>query len=251
MMKIRVGTSGYSYKEWKGSFYPDNLPAAGMLAFYAKHFSTVEINNTFYRMPTEALVQGWADGVPEDFSFVLKAPQRITHQLRLKAADDAVGRFLRVAAELGKKQGPLLFQLPPNFKKDTPRLAEFLAHVPQTVRAAFEFRHDSWHADDVYDALRERGAALCIAETAPGGGTASSAGGGTTPLVPTAAWGYLRLREIDYSEAQLAAWADRIRAQPWSDAYVFFKHEDEGRGPKLAAQLAKLWAGAADARPEP
>src|SRR5258708_507301 len=140
-MQIRIGTSGYSYKEWKGSFYPEDLPASGMLAYYAERFSTVEINNTFYRMPTEALVAGWADGTPESFSFVLKAPQRITHMLRLKNVADTVARFLKVAAELGKKQGPLLFQLPPNFKKDTPRLVDFLELVPRTVRAAFEFRH--------------------------------------------------------------------------------------------------------------
>ena len=226
-MNVRVGTSGFAYKEWKGSFYPADMPDSGMLAFYASRFSTVEINNPFYRMPQAKVVAGWAGQTPKDFSFVLKAPQRITHFARLKGIDDSVAFFLRAAAELGDKQGPLLFQLPPNFKKDMQRLGGLLELLPRTVRAAVEFRHDSWFDEEVYAALRARGVALCAVETEEG----------KTPLVATAPFGYLRLREVEYADDQLAAWARDIRAQPWSDAWVFFKHEDEGRGPKLAERL--------------
>ncbi len=226
-MKVRVGTSGYAYKEWKGSFYPEKLKADAMLGFYASRFGTVEINNTFYRMPLAKVVSGWAAQTPDDFAFVLKAPQRITHFSRLKEVADPVGHFLRVASELGPKQGPLLFQLPPNFKKDLGRLAHLLELLPPSVRAAIEFRHASWFDDEVYAALRAKNVALCAVETEEG----------KTPLVPTAPFGYLRLREVEYTDAELAAWADSIRAQPWGEAWVFFKHEDEGRGPKLAERL--------------
>ena len=226
-MKIRVGTSGYSYKEWKGSFYPADIHADAMLAYYASKFRTVEINNTFYRMPQGKVVAGWAAQTPDDFSFVLKAPQRITHFSRLKDIGDTVGFFLKVASELGPKQGPLLFQLPPNFKKDMGRLGNLLELLPPTVRAAIEFRHASWFDDEVYAALRARGVALCTVENEDG----------KTPLVPTAPFGYFRLREVEYTDAQLAEWADAIRGQSWSDAWVFFKHEDEGRGPKLADRM--------------
>jgi uncharacterized protein YecE (DUF72 family) len=226
-MNVRVGTSGFAYKEWKGSFYPAPCAPDAMLGFYASRFSTVEINNTFYRMPQPKVVAGWAAQTPDAFSFALKAPQRITHILRLKGADDPVAFFLKTAAELGEKQGPLLFQLPPNFKKDVARLQALLALVPSRVRIALEFRHESWFADDVYDALTARGAALCAVETEQG----------RTPLVATARFGYVRLRDVDYADADLTRWARELRAQPWSDAWVFFKHEDEGRGPALAARL--------------
>ena len=229
-MRVRVGTSGYSYKEWKGTFYPADQKADGMLRFYASQFDTVEINNTFYRMPQATVVAAWAEQAPDNFSFVLKAPQKITHMRRLKDAGDEVLFFLRVASELGKKAGPLLFQLPPNFKKDVPRLAAFLALIPPPVRAAFEFRHASWFDDEVYATLRARGVALCTVDTEEG----------ETPLVPTAEFGYFRLRDKEYSPAELAAWAARIAGQPWTDAHVFFKHEDEGKGPKLAAALKKI-----------
>jgi uncharacterized protein YecE (DUF72 family) len=226
-MRVRVGTSGFSYKEWKGSFYPEDLPAARMLAYYAERLPSVEINNTFYRMPKPALLEGWAQEVPPEFRFVLKASQRITHFKRLREAGDEVAYFFGVAATLGERLGPALFQLPPNLKKDLPRLEAFLATLPQGARAAFEFRHASWFEDDVFEALRGRGAALCVAEDEEL----------ATPLVATTDWGYLRLRRQDYVEADVAAWAEKTRAQAWGEAYVFFKHEDAGSGPRLAAQF--------------
>jgi uncharacterized protein YecE (DUF72 family) len=229
--RVRTGTSGFSYAEWKGSFYPEKLAAKDMLRFYAERFPTVEINNTFYRMPREELLQGWAEQVPEGFSFVLKAPQRITHIQRLNDAGESVTHFYRVAAALGPRLGPLLFQLPPNFRKDLPRLNAFLDALPDARRIAFEFRHASWFDDQVFAALRARGAALCVADTGEEP---------VTPLVATTDWGYVRLRREAWSDAELAGWARRIAAQPWTDAFVFFKHEDEGTGPKLAARLAEI-----------
>jgi uncharacterized protein YecE (DUF72 family) len=230
-MRVLAGTSGFSYKEWKGSFYPEDLSADAMLSYYAERLPAVEINNTFYRMPKPALLEGWAAQVSPDFRFVLKASQRITHHKRLKEAGDEVAYFFRVAATLGERLGPALFQLPPNLKKDLPRLEAFLGVLPAGARAAFEFRHASWFEEDVFAALGARGAALCIAEDEEL----------ATPLVSTADWGYLRLRRQDYVEADVAAWADRVRAQSWAEAYVFFKHEDAGSGPKLAAEfLARM-----------
>ena len=230
-MRVLAGTSGFSYKEWKGSFYPEDLPADEMLRFYASKFPAVEINNTFYRMPKPALLTGWAEQVPEDFRFVLKASQRITHFKRLKEAASEVEYFFGVAASLGHRLGPALFQLPPNLKKDLPRLESFLAALPAGARAAIEFRHASWFEDDVFAALSSRGAALCVAEDEEL----------ATPFVATAPWGYLRLRRQDYGEAEVAAWADRIRTQAWDEAYVFFKHEDAGTGPRLAARLLEAF----------
>lgn len=234
-MNVIVGTSGYSYKEWKGTFYPEDLPAAKMLSFYASHFGSVEINNTFYRMPAESVMTKWAAEVPDGFRFVLKAPQRITHMKRLKDAEDDIRYFLQIASALGPKLGPLLFQLPPNLKKDVPRLREFLLHVPRTFRVAMELRHDSWMDDETYAALRERDVALCAADT------------DETPdpdkvLVPTASWGYLRLRRAEYTDEQLAAWAGRVAGQGWADAYVFFKHEDEGKGPVFAKRFLAVYS---------
>ncbi len=234
-LRVRVlpGTSGFSYKEWKGSFYPEDLPNAEMLRFYAERFPAVEINNTFYRMPKAALLAGWAEQVPEHFRFVLKASQRITHHKRLKEASEEVDYFLRVASTLGDRLGPVLFQLPPNLKKDLPRLSAFLEALPPATRAAFEFRHASWFEDDVFEALRSRGAALCIAEDEDL----------AAPLVATAGWGYLRLRRQDYGDAEVDAWAERIRAQAWDEAYVFFKHEDSGTGTRLAARMRERFPG--------
>ncbi|MBI1795679.1 MAG: DUF72 domain-containing protein [Candidatus Eisenbacteria bacterium] len=233
-MRVRAGTSGYSYAEWKGNFYPEKTAAKDMLGFYASRFPAVEINNTFYRMPKEDLLLGWAAQVPESFAFAIKAPQKITHIARLKDAGDLVTYLYRVTASLAARLGPLLFQLPPNFKKDVPRLAAFLKALPDRRRVAFEFRHASWFDDEVFAALRARGVALCVADT----GEEPAA-----PLVATADWGYLRLRRELFSDDQLAEWARRIAAQPWSDAFVFLKHEEEGKGPKLAARLMAL-AGA-------
>jgi uncharacterized protein YecE (DUF72 family) len=226
-MNVRVGTSGYSYTPWKGSFYPAKLKTADMLRYYAVHFPTVEINNTFYRMPSAPMLERWAAETPESFSFVLKASRRLTHQSRL---DDAEGTayFFRTAGTLGARLGPTLVQLPPYFSKDVALLRDFLALVPEGRRVAFEFRHASWSDGKVHDALRAKGAALCLADTdeAP-----------DPDLVATADWGYLRLRRSDYDEPALKAWAERIRAQPWKEAWVFFKHEEEGKGPALAARL--------------
>jgi uncharacterized protein YecE (DUF72 family) len=230
-MKLYVGTSGYAYKEWKGSFYPADLPAKRMLRYYAEHFRIVEINNTFYRMPSATVLESWANEVAADFRFVLKAPQRITHLQRLQVADDSVAHLLDVAAILSQRLGALLFQLPPSLKKDVPRLRAFLALLPPQTRAAFEFRHASWFDDEVFALLREHRAALCIAD---------AEGDLDVPVVATADWGYLRLRRPDYDDAALSMWAKRVRQQAWQEAFVFFKHEEAGRGPQLAQRFLEL-----------
>jgi uncharacterized protein YecE (DUF72 family) len=225
-VRVRVGTSGFSYDEWAGSFYPEGLKPAQRLRYYASRLGAVEINNTFYRMPRAELLARWSAEVPDDFVFVLKAPQRITHVKRLQAsAAEDVGYLLEQARGLGPKLGPVLFQTPPQFREDLPRLREFLGALPAGVRAAFEFRHESWEHDEVRAALADRGAALCAADTdekeAP-------------ELRATARFGYLRLRRADYDPAALRRWALAVKAQPWEEAFVFFKHEDEARGPALA-----------------
>jgi len=230
-MKLHVGTSGYSYKEWKGSFYPADLPAKQMLRYYGERFGTVEINNSFYRMPKATVLQAWAAEVPAEFRFVLKAPQRITHFQRLKGCEDSVRFLLDTAAELGERLGPVLFQLPPNLKKDAGRLKDFLALLPRGGRAAVEFRHQSWFDDEVLGMLREHKTALCIAEAEDGV---------EVPFEGTAEWGYLRLRRPDYGDAELKTWAKRVQGQSWKEAFVFFKHEDEGKGPALAKRFLEL-----------
>jgi len=229
-MNVLVGTSGFAYPEWKGSFYPSDMKAKDMLQYYASQFRSVEINNTFYRMPKETLLQQWAEQVPDEFTFVLKAPQRITHMMRLKEVEEPVSVFLERAGALGPKLGPLLFQLPPSMKKDMRRLTAFLAQLPANRRVAFEVRHESWYDDEVYDALRARDVALCVADAEEF----------QTPFVATAGWGYLRLRRVQYSEAALKTWGERITSQPWRDAFVFFKHEDEATGPRLARQFVSM-----------
>lgn len=229
-MHVIVGTSGYSYKEWKGTFYPDDLPASKMLPFYASHFTTVEINNTFYRMPEAKTLAKWAGEVPDGFTFVLKAPQRITHQKKLAGAEEDVAYLFDAAKALGSKLGPILFQLPPYLRKDVARLRDFIAAVPGQAKIAFEFRHDSWSDDAVYQVLRDRDAALCAADT-------DEVADPAAVLIPTASWGYLRLRRTAYGEGEIAAWARRVEQQRWTDAYVFFKHEDEGKGPAFARQF--------------
>jgi uncharacterized protein YecE (DUF72 family) len=230
-MEMLAGTSGYSYKEWLGSFYPDKLPAKEMLRYYAGHFPTVEINNTFYRMPAESMLAGWVNEVPASFRFTLKAPQRITHQKRLREAEQEVAEVLRRAAALGGQLGMILFQLPPFLRKDLPRLKDFLAALPPSLRVAMEFRHESWQDDEVYAALRERGAALCVADTDEG----------DTPFVCTADSGYLRLRRTHYDDKDLSAWAERVAAQPLQRAYVYFKHEDEALGTRFARRFSEVW----------
>ena len=230
-MRVRVGTSGFSYDAWKGTFYPPGLKSADRLRHYAARFPSVEINNTFYRMPSSELLARWHDETPAEFVFVLKAPQRITHRERLAGCEESLSRFFENAAALGPKLGPTLFQLPPNLKKDTPRLEAFLGLLAGR-RAAFEFRHASWMDEEVRSLLRAHGAALCTADLDDSESDA--------PLVSTADWGYLRLRRADYSGEALLAWAARLRAPAWREAYVFFKHEV--KGPALAAQLAAACA---------
>jgi uncharacterized protein YecE (DUF72 family) len=228
-MNLYVGTSGYGYKEWKGSFYPAKLPDKQMLRFYGEQFRAVEINYTFRQVPKPATLEAWAADVPAGFRFVLKVPQRITHVLRLKDAGDAVADLLAAAKVLGDKLGPLLVQLPPNLAKDADRLRAFLAVLP--ARAAFEFRHPSWFDDEVYGLLRGHGSALCVAEADTDL---------EVPFVATADWGYVRLRMPDYTDAELKAWVKRVSGQGWREAFVFFRHEDEGKGPQLAKRFQEL-----------
>jgi uncharacterized protein YecE (DUF72 family) len=230
-MNLQVGTSGFSYKEWKGSFYPEDLPAKEMLAYYSLRLSAVEINNTFYRMPQKSMLENWKEQVPPDFRFSIKAPQRITHFKRLREVSTETSYLLETAGVLEDRLGVILFQLPPNMKKDLERLESFLEILPNPIRATFEFRHPSWLEDDVLKLLSTRNHALCIADTdeMP-----------TSHIDRTADWGYLRLRRVQYSQEVLKEWVDRIHAQNWSDAFVFFKHEDEATGPKLAAEFLRL-----------
>ena len=238
-MRAYVGTSGWSYKEWKGSFYPGDLPPDEMLRYYATRLLSVEVNNSFYRVPSERVVMGWADQVPADFRFVLKASRRITHINRLTMADDSLEYFLKIANVLGDRRGPTLFQLPPSLKKDLTRLQEFLARLPRTWSAAMEFRHESWFTDDVYEALRSHNVALVAVDEDEEEGTGA-------PLVATASWGYIRMRRGNYPEADLASWAERLGGQKWDEAYVFVKHE-EGKpvGPESAVQMSRLMNGGA------
>lgn len=231
-MQLFAGTSGFAYKEWKGSFYPADLADDAMLAHYAGRLPAVEINNTFYRMPRESVVASWADQAPDGFRFVLKASRKITHFGRLKNVASELEYFLRVSSALGPKRGPSLFQLPPNMKKDAGRLRDFLALLPRAWPAAFEFRHPSWLDDETWESLRGKNAALCVADT----GEDEEA----TPVVATADWGYVRLRAEHYSDTDLARWLETLRAQPWREAYVFFKHEDAGVGATLALRLMEL-----------
>jgi len=231
-MRAWVGTSGYNYPEWKGTFYPPNLPATKMLPYYAERFSTVEINATFYRMPSAKTIAGWAAATPKGFTFVLKAPRRITHDQRLKDVADPLGYFCETASRLGPKLGPLLFQLPPYLRKDSGRLGSFIALLPRGLRAAFEFRHPSWFSDDVYTLLRSKNLALCIADTEKG----------TTPLVATADFGYFRLRDEGYSEEDLKRWSRTVRGleAQWRGIFIYFKHEESGIGPALAQRFREL-----------
>ena len=232
-MNILVGTSGWSYRQWKGSFYPADLSADDMLSHYAGRLPTVEINNSFYRIPKEKVLLDWADQVPPTFRFVLKASRRITHINRLSHADDSLEYFLRTVNCLGDRMGPTLFQCPPSLRKNMELLRDFLGRVPRTWRAAMEFRHDSWFDEEVYEALRSHDMALVGVDEDEE----------TTPVVPTASWGYLRLRKTEYAEDELRAWAERVSTQPWQEAYVFLKHDEESTaGPDAAVRLAAMVA---------
>jgi uncharacterized protein YecE (DUF72 family) len=233
-MRTFVGTSGWSYKEWRGSFYPAKFPAVGMLGYYAERFRAVEVNNSFYRIPSERVLAGWAGQVPEQFRFVMKASRRITHNRRLRDDDGSLAYFLRAVNPLGQRLGPTLFQLPPTFKLDISRLRDFLEKLPKRWPTALEFRHSSWFVDEVYELLRSRNVALVAVDTDEEHGNAA-------PVVPTASWGYLRLRRGSYSTADLVSWANRIESVGWSDAYVFLKHEEGSpSGPAAASELNAL-----------
>ena len=239
MVNIRCGLSifygfGGFYpiqKELKSTFYPTDLSEKKLLHFYGERFRTVEINNTFYRIPKASVLETWAADVPADFKFVLKAPQQITHTLRLKNTADSVSQLLEVAGTLKDRLGPLLFQLPPNLEKDVPLLRDFLTLLPSERQAVFEFRHQSWFDNEVFDLLRQHQAAFCIAE---------AEGDLQVPFVSTADWGYLRLRLPDYTDAHLKTWLKRAQEQGWKDAFVFFKHDDEGKGPRMANRCLEL-----------
>ena len=230
-MKLDVGTSGYSYKEWKGNFYPEDLPAKEMLAYYSRRLPAVEINNTFYRLPQPGMIENWKTQVPASFRFSIKATQRITHIKRLNNAADETKYLLETAALLEERLGVVLFQLPPNMKKDSERLKAFLGLLPANTRTAFEFRHETWFDDEVFSLLRLQDAALVVSDTDEKP---------LTEIISTANWGYLRLRRTSYEENDLVNWLQRVREQKWKDAFVFFKHEDEGVGPKLAAQFLEI-----------
>ncbi|MDM7916741.1 MAG: DUF72 domain-containing protein [Candidatus Eisenbacteria bacterium] len=240
-MDLWVGTSGYGYKEWKGSFYPGDLPAAKMLRYFGERLPAVEIDNTFYRLPRRSVLEAWAQEVPDRFRFTLKASRRITHFKRLKGAQDETDYLLATAACLGEKLGAILFQLPPNLPKDRERLESFLDHLATRATpappVAFEFRHASWFEPDVLDLLSSHGVSLCFVD----GGEE----GLEIPFTATSTWGYLRLRRPDYDERDLEAWCERIATQAWNQAFVFFKHEEAGAGPALAARLLESWRGSA------
>ena len=228
-----IGTSGYNYPEWRGSFYPEKFSSKKMLPYYAERLSTVEINYTFYRMPTDRLLAGWSEVTPDHFRFTLKAPRRITHDARLRGCEDTTAAFCDAAATLGPKLGVLLFQLPPSFKKDLAVFDAFLESLPPGARAAFEFRHASWHDADVFDRLRARGLALCVADSERL----------TTPVEVTADYAYFRLRDEGYQQEDLARWAATVadRTAACREVFVYFKHEDEGKGPEFARRFLDAW----------
>ncbi len=225
-MKLYIGTSGYSYKEWKGTFYPEKLPAKDMLRYYAEQLNAVEINNTFYRLPKASVLETWAEQVPDNFRFVLKASRRITHFKRLKDAQDETEYLLETAGTLQRKLGVILIQLPPDMKKDVERLETFLTLLPNNAPAVFEFRHDSWSDGEVYDCLRKKGCAVCTADTDDN----------ESEIVNTTSWGYVRLRRDDYTDDDLADWKNKLEEQGWKHAYLFLKHE-EGDMAQLAANF--------------
>jgi uncharacterized protein YecE (DUF72 family) len=229
--RVWIGTSGFQYPEWKGAFYPQDLPASKMLAYYAERFRTTEINYSFHRIPSAKTIHGWAAATPDQFKFSLKAPQKITHFAKLRDCGDTLNFFHKAIALLGEKLGIVLFQLPPNFKKDAALLESFLRDLPFGMRAAMEFRHTSWFDDDVFSQLKTCNVALCIAES----DTLSA------PQIATADFGYLRLRRGDYQSSDVARWTHFVRQQPdWQEAFIYFKHEESGTGPKFAREMMSL-----------
>jgi len=232
-MSLFVGTSGYNYPEWRGSFYPEKFPTSKMLPYYAERFNSVEVNYTFYKMPTAMLLEGWSGQTPERFAFTLKAPRRITHDSKLRRCEELTRNFCSTARTLGAKLGVLLFQLPPTFKRDDAILKDFADLLPSGTRAAFEFRHASWHDETVFDVLRTRNLALCIADSEKM----------STPVVATADYTYFRLRDEGYQPEDIERWANTVReASGDRDAFVYFKHEEEGKGPAFATRLLESMA---------
>jgi len=228
---IHIGTSGYNYPEWRGSFYPEKFPTSKMLAYYSARFDTVEVNYTFYRIPTPALLEGWANGTPDGFLFTLKAPRRITHDSKLQRVEELTRNFCQTATTLGPKLGVLLFQFPPTFKRNDAVFGDFLGLLPEGTRAAFEFRHASWHDDVVFQMLRERNLALCIADSDKM----------STTVVATADYTYFRLRDEGYQQPDIERWAGTIKqASAANPAYVYFKHEEQGKGPEFAQALRAI-----------
>lgn len=230
-MTLYVGTSGYSYKEWKGSFYPEKISASEMLSYYAARFPAVEVNNTYYRLPERSTVESWRKQTPKNFRFSVKAPRSITLYRRLKNVDAQTQQMLKTVSALEDRLGTLLFRMPDNMKKDLACLESFLKQLPADTPAAFDFRHPTWFNDDVRELLRSHNRVMVVSDTEelPAG-----------DIDKTADWGYVRLRRVRYSKADLTAWSKRIKAQNWKNTFVFFKHEDEGTGPKLAAQFINL-----------
>lgn len=236
-MNLWIGTSGFQYAEWKGTFYPTDLPASKMLAYYSERFSTTEVNYTFHRIPSGKTIENWWKGTPERFKFSLKAPQKVTHFAKLRNCGDTLRYFHQVISDLEKKLGPVLFQLPPTLKKDVALMEAFVADIPAGMKAAFEFRDPSWFDDETYAILRAKNLALCIADSEKL----------STPDLATADYGYLRLRREDYQDADVIRWSETIKARAgvWSEAFVYFKHEESGIGPKFAKQLIELLGGSA------
>ncbi|HEY6874120.1 MAG TPA: DUF72 domain-containing protein [Geobacteraceae bacterium] len=237
-MKIHVGTSGYGYKEWKGIFYPEKISPKEMLRFYAERLGAVEINYTFYHMPTERVLASWAEQVPDGFAFALKAPQVITHLKQLRNVDEETAYFFRTLSVLDRKLGAVLFQFPKSFRANLPVLEAFLPLIPDGVHCAFEFRSPTWLDAGLPEILRERGCSLCIADADENP---------AHEIIATAAWGYLRLRRSDYTEADLSQWMERIRSQQWERAFVFFKHEEEATGQATGPDMALRFHALADA----
>ena len=232
-MKIYTGTSGYSYKEWKGYFYPEKISADKMLSYYADKLTAVEINNTYYRMPKMSVIESWAGKVPPDFMFAVKAPQIITHIKRLKDVGEETGHFLSVVPGLKKKLGAVLFQFPASFRQDTPLLENFLKHIPPGIPCAFDFRSATWFNDETYSLLGKREFALCLEDTDKKP---------VEDITSTASWGYFRLRRNNYSDADLSDWVKKILKMKWQKIFIFLKHEgDEARGPLLASNLRNLF----------
>ncbi len=233
-MNYWIGTSGFQYAEWKGIFYPEDLPTSKMLPYFAERLSTTEINYTFHRIPSAKTIEGWWKATPENFRFSLKAPQKVTHWAKLRNCGDTLRFFHQVVCDLEKKLGVILFQLPPTLKKDAVLLRDFLADLPEGMRCAFEFRDASWFDDEIYQLLKSKNIALCIADSEKL----------STPNIATADYGYLRLRRVDYQETDVVRWTEAIKARgnEWSEAFIYFKHEESGIGPKLAQQMINGFA---------